>query len=231
MGLFRPYERKTGTDQERPHKRTRLVPDDKPERSPKTKKATPSSPAAEAEVAVEVPAASAPSRTKVKRRQPVRKSEPTMTRKQAEAARMERLHPNLSPAEQRKADRAARSKTRLDAWDRVEASPERVLARDFVDARWTITEFMMPMMLVVMAGMIFTINNLVLSTVISLLLWVLLLFSLINTWVMWRSFKKLLARRVPNANTRGLMMYMFNRSLMIRRFRRPAPRINQGDSI
>ena len=31
------------------------------------------------------------------------------TRKQAQAARMERLHPTLTPKEQRKADRAARS--------------------------------------------------------------------------------------------------------------------------
>ncbi|RRD06607.1 DUF3043 domain-containing protein [Arachnia propionica] len=226
VGLFRPYERKTTTEQERPHKRTRLVPDAKPQRAPRTS-STSTSPA----TPTESEARTAPSRTKVTRRQPVRKTEPTLTRKQAEAARMERLHPNLSPAEQRKANREARAKARFEAWDKIEASPERVLARDFVDTRWTITEFMLPLMLVAMAGMIFTITDAMVSFIISIVLWVLLFLSLINTWVMWRSFKKVLAQRVPNAITRGLMMYMFNRSLMIRRFRRPGPRINRGDAI
>lgn len=225
MGLFRPYERKTTTEQERPHRRTRLVPEKEPARPVGAKeKKQEKAPTAETDPA-------STGKTQVTRRTPVRKSQPTLTRKQAEAARMERLHPNLSPAEQRKADRAARSKARIDAWDKLEASPERVLARDYVDTRWTITEFMMPMMLVVMASMIFTLNNLVLSSIISVSLWVLLLFSLINTWLMWRSFKKLLAQRVPNANPRGLLMYMFNRALMIRRFRRPGPRINRGDPV
>ncbi|MDO5067366.1 MAG: DUF3043 domain-containing protein [Propionibacteriaceae bacterium] len=227
MGLFRPYERKTTTGQESPSKRTRLVPDDKPQRPAKQKDA----PSGAGVEQIDQGETTSASRTKVKRRQPVRKSEPTMTRKQAEAARMERLHPNLSPAEQRKADREARAKARLEAWDKVEASPERVLARDYVDTRWTITEFMMPVMILAMAVMIFTITDPVMSFSVSVVLWVLLFCSLINTWVMWRGFKKVLAQRVPNANTRGLMMYMFNRSLMIRRFRRPGPRINRGDAI
>ena len=62
-------------------------------------------------------------------------------------------------------------------------------------------------------------------------LWVLLGFTLINVGIMWRGFKKLLAERYPDASTRGLLVYMFNRSLMIRRFRQPAARINRGDAI
>ncbi|RRD50968.1 DUF3043 domain-containing protein [Arachnia propionica] len=226
MGLFHPYERKTDTTEDRPRKeRTRLVPkDDRKER----KAAEPSSKEA---TTPETRTEETSSKVTVKRRQPARKNQPTMTRKQAEAARMERLHPNLSPKEQRKADREARSKARMEAWDRIEASPERTLARDYVDARWTITEFMMPAMLVVMAGVMLTMSNVLLSSYIALLLWVLLLLSFINTFFMWRSFKKLLAERVPRANKRGLLMYMFNRALMIRRFRRPSPRINRGDPV
>ena len=37
--------------------------------------------------------------------------------------------------------------------------------------------------------------------------------------------------RSPEASTRGLLMYMFNRSLMIRRFRQPTPRIKRGEAI
>ncbi len=211
MGLFRPYERKT--DDGSKTERTRLVPEAKAKAKTATK------------------TVEAPEKVKVTRRAHAPKSEPTMTRKQAEAARMERLHPNLSPAEQRKADRAARAKARMEAWDKVEASPERVLARDFIDTRWTVTEFMLPAMLVIMAGTMATINNIRLSTYIGLLLWVVLIMSFINTWIIWRSFKRLLAQRHPNAGTRGLLMYMYNRALMIRRFRRPAPRINRGEAV
>ena len=69
------------------------------------------------------------------------------------------------------------------------------------------------------------------STYIALGLWVLLGLSFINTAVMWINFKKVLAERVPGASKRGLLMYMFNRSLMIRRFRRPPPRVVRGASI
>ena len=62
-------------------------------------------------------------------------------------------------------------------------------------------------------------------------LWLMLGLSLINTAVMWNGFKKVLAEKVPDAPRRGLLMYMFNRSLMIRRFRRPAPRVVRGASI
>lgn len=237
VALFRPYERKTEDGERAPRQRTRLVPEDATKNKKKPAASRPDSPektAAESQPTSQATTSTktAPSgKVKVVRRQPVRKSKPTMSRKQAEAARMERLHPNLSPKEQRKADREARAKSRVEAWDRVEASEERTLARDFVDARWTITEFLMPGMLVIMAAGMALVNYPVLSTMVMLSLWVLLILSLINTWIMWRSFKRLLLQRHPRAELRGLLMYMYNRSLMIRRFRRPTPRIKRGEAI
>lgn len=245
VALFRPYERKTDQPGRKPYQRTRLV----PEPDQKTGTTVPESETAVPEEKKEqgggdrktretalgtgtpdkTPAESG--KVKVTRRQPVRKSEPTLTRKQAEAARMQRLHPNLSPKEQRKADREAQAKARVEAWDKVEASPERVLARDYVDTRWTITEFMFPAMILIMAGTMATAQWPLISVSIGLGLWVMLILSFINTWFIWRGFKKLLLQRVPKANLRGLLMYMFNRSLMIRRFRRPTPRINRGEKI
>ena len=144
---------------------------------------------------------------------------------------MERLHPTLTPKEQRKADAQAKSRARNEAWERVEKSPERQLLRDYVDTRWTVAEFMLPAMILVMAAVMVTMNNVVLSSWISMSLWVLLGFTFINVGIMWRGFKKLLAERHPEASTRGLLMYMFNRSLMIRRFRQPTPRIKRGEAI
>ena len=245
VALFRPYERKTDQPGRKPYQRTRLV----PEPDQKTGTTVPESETTVPEEKKEqgggarkpqetAPGTGTPDKTptesgkvKVTRRQPVRKSEPTLTRKQAEAARMQRLHPNLSPKEQRKADREAQAKARVEAWDKVEASPERVLARDYVDTRWTITEFMFPAMILIMAGTMATAQWPLISVSIGLGLWVMLILSFINTWFIWRGFKKLLLQRVPKANLRGLLMYMFNRSLMIRRFRRPTPRINRGEKI
>lgn len=218
VALFRPYERNdksSSTD----HISTL---------TPKGEKAAAKAsgkPAAAAEPAVDTAATAAP-------KQVVRKKEgATPTRRAAEAARMERLHPTLTPKEQRKADAQSKSRARNEAWERVEKSPERQLLRDYVDTRWTVAEFMLPAMILVMAGVMVTMNNVVVSSWISMSLWVLLGFTLINVGIMWRGFKKLLAERYPDASTRGLLVYMFNRSLMIRRFRQPAARINRGDAI
>lgn len=144
---------------------------------------------------------------------------------------MERLHPTLTPKQQRKADARARQEARMDAWERTENSPARQLVRDYVDTRWTVAEFMLPAMILVMAGVMITMGDPVLSSTIAMGLWVLLLITIINVWIMWRGFKKLLAERHPNEPTRGLLVYMFNRSLMIRRFRQPGPRVKRGDPI
>ncbi|RMB59637.1 DUF3043 domain-containing protein [Tessaracoccus antarcticus] len=227
VGLFRPYERKAadapGTaPQEKATGSSRIS-----SLTPKGEKravATATSPAT-------APTVEAPAGPRVVTRTPQKKEGATPTRRQAEADRMQRLHPNLSKSEQRRADRDSRYKSRVDTWDKVENSPERTLLRDYIDVRWTITEFMLPAMLVLMAGVAATTRWLGVSTYLALGLWVLLGLSFINTAVMWSGFKKVLAQRVPNASKRGLLMYMFNRSLMIRRFRRPGPRVARGASI
>lgn len=215
MGLFRPYERSssTPTQKEEGSRRSSLIP------SSKTPVPAPTP---------ETPVDEAPTRTTVTRG-PRIKDAPTKTRRQAEAERMERLHPSLTPKQQRKADRQARADARMEAMDRAELSPERVLLRDFVDSRWTINEFVLPGMILIMAATMVTISNVVLSSWVALGLWVLMIMAFINTAFMWRSYKKLLAERLPGTPTRGLLMYMFNRALMIRRFRRPAPRIARGE--
>jgi cation transport ATPase len=146
---------------------------------------------------------------------------------------MERLHPTLTPKEQRKADRAARSAARGEAWERTERSPERQLARNFVDTRWTVAEFLMPVMILVMAGSMITLSMglVAASNVILLSIWVLFAAAVIQTWFLWRGFKRLLAERHPNASTQGLMMYLLNRSMMLRRFRQPSPVIKRGDTF
>lgn len=211
MGLFRPYERTDKSDR----KRTSTVPTKAPAA------ATPEAAPATIEE---------PKSDKIVVRRGEKKGR-TPTRREAEAARMERLHPSLSPKERRRAEREAKYKAQQETWDRIERSPERVLLRDFVDTRWTVAEFLMPLMILIMALMMVFMSNVVVSFYISMGLWVVFIIAMINIWIMWRQFKKLLAERVPNATRKGLLMYMVNRAMMIRRFRRPSPRIKRGDPI
>lgn len=215
MGLFRPYER---TDKST-RARTSTVPE-KVKKAPDANAATPTE--------TQEPTSTTSGKKVIRRGE---KTGPTPTRKEAEAARMERLHPNLSKKERKKAEREARYKAQTEAWERVEKSPERTLLRDFVDTRWTLAEFMMPFMLIILAAMFVFMSNIEVTTIIAFLLWGFFFATLINIFIMWRSFKKLLAERVPNAHTKGLLMYMMNRAIMIRRFRRPLPRIKRGDPI
>ncbi|MFT3889266.1 MAG: DUF3043 domain-containing protein [Arachnia sp.] len=220
MGLFRPYERKESTSGDQISALT-----------PKGQKAEEKARKAESRPAADVEAP-APGPTVVTR-VPRKKDAPTPTRRQAQAARMERLHPTLTPKEQRKADRAARSQSRNEAWDRTERSQERQLVRNFVDTRWTVAEFLMPVMILVMAGSMITLSmgQIGLSNIILLSIWVLFVAAVIQTFFMWRALKRLLDERVPQASKQGLMMYMLNRSMMLRRFRQPSPVIKRGDTF
>ena len=54
--------------------------------------------------------------------------------------------------------------------------------------------------------------------------------SLLDGYMMWRGFKKVLAERLPKVSPKGLLMYGMNRMIQIRRFRMPAPRIKRGEA-
>ncbi len=232
MGLFRPYERKapdaidpTQGDQS-PSAGGRISSLTPKGEKRSTKRESDSQP-----VSAPSPVEATARNPQVVTRTPQKKQGATPTRKQAEAERMQRLHPSLSKADQRRANRDSRYRARVDSWDKVEGSPERTLVRDYVDVRWTITEFLLPVMLLLMVSVVATSAWPAVSFYVGTGLWLMLGLSIINTAVMWNGFKKVLAERVPNAPRRGLLMYMFNRALMIRRFRRPGPRVVRGASI
>lgn len=229
MGLFRPYERKAADAPSDPQHQENKTGSRISSLTPKGEQRAQRHGASVAEAPAPVVESSPSSR--IVTRTPQKKQGATPTRRQAEADRMQRLHPSLSKSDQRKANRDSKYKTRVDSWDKVENAPERVLLRDYVDVRWTVTEFMLPVMLLLMAGVVGLSAWPSLTFYPAAGLWLMMGMSFINTGIMWAGFKKVLAEKVPNANKRGLLMYMFNRSLMIRRFRRPTPRVVRGASI
>lgn len=207
MGLFRPYER---TETGAKAKPTSLTPKDEvaaPKQAPQAK--------------AEQPPASAPGE---------KKSVPTPTRKAAEAARMERLHPTTTKREARKKARLASRAQSEHNWQQLERSSERALLRDFVDSRWTLVEFMLPSMLVFLAVTMLSTYAPQYAIYVTAVLWLFLILAVLNVVVLWRKFKAELAARIPKASARGLLMYLINRAMMIRRFRQPRPRISRGDS-
>ena len=163
-------------------------------------------------------------------RQTPKKDRPTPTRAEAEAARKARVNPPLTPKEAKARLREQNRVARTRAFDEAENEPTRVLLRDYIDARWSITEFLMPVMILLAALSIGFGRYLLAQQVFSLAMVALFAAWIINVALVWRGFKKQARERLSSPQFRGLLMYANNRMLQIRRFRRPTPRINRGDS-
>lgn len=103
----------------------------------------------------------------------------------------------------------------------------RKFARDFIDSRFNIAEFFLPMAVVI----------LVLSMVqvpalqnIALLLWLIVIVLIVlDSAVTGFRLKKRLAERFPDDNKRGAVAYALMRSLQMRRLRLPKPQVKRGE--
>ena len=78
---------------------------------------------------------------------PAKKDAPTPSRREAEAARRERLNPTPSKKEMRVRERTARAQLRDERFTKAEAEPGKVLVRDYVDAHRGIAQWAMPLLL------------------------------------------------------------------------------------
>jgi hypothetical protein len=158
-----------------------------------------------------------------------KKDRPTPSRKEAEAARRQRVNRTLTPKEAKRLNSQQSREQRMRAVNAREAAPEKALMRDYVDARFSLGEFLLPSLVVILAASFLTTVYRNASAITTLLMYVFILLVLLDSSLMWRGFKRVLAERLPGASTRGLLMYGVNRSIQIRRFRLPAPRLKRGD--
>jgi hypothetical protein len=160
-----------------------------------------------------------------------KKAGPTPSRKEAEAARRQRVTRTLSKKEAR-AEATRQSRTqRLRAVSAREAAPEKALMRDYIDARRSLGEFLLPSLVIILAASFLNTVWPGVTLLSTLAMYLFILLVLVDCFLMWRGFKKVLARRMPNASTRGLAMYGMNRAIQIRRFRMPPPRIKRGEAF
>ena len=160
-----------------------------------------------------------------------KKDRPTPTRKEAEAARRQRVTRTLSKKEAR-AESSRRSRAeRMKAVNAREAAPEKALLRDYIDARFNLGEFLLPSLVVILALTFLSQTVPRVSVISTGVMYLFMLGVIADSALMWRGFKKLLATRLPKASAKGLLMYGVNRAIQIRRFRMPAPRVKRGQSF
>ena len=114
----------------------------------------------------------------------------------------------------------------LPARDR---GPVRRYVRDYVDARRNLAGLFVPAALPLMA--ISLVGVPLLRFVGTLALYLFVLAMIVDSLLMARSIRKVVATRFPGESAKGLGFYAFSRAMMLRRSRMPAPRVSRGAKV
>lgn len=158
-----------------------------------------------------------------------RKPGPTPSRKEAEAARRQRVTQTYSKRESRALSSRQNRSDRMKALAARDNTPEKSLMRNHVDARFSLGEVLLPALVLILATSF--LNQIVPRAAVigTVVMYVYVLGVLFDLFLMWRSYKKVLAARLPGSSTRGLLFYGANRAIQIRRFRIPPPQVKRGE--
>ncbi|MFD4612030.1 DUF3043 domain-containing protein [Streptomyces sp. NPDC058440] len=145
----------------------------------------------------------------------------SMTRK--DAAKRQREERRVQLERQRQA-LASGDERYLPARDK---GPVRRFARGFVDSRFNIAEFFLPMAVVILVLSMIRVPAL---QNIALLLWlVVIALIVLDSAVSGFRLRKRLSERFPDQNKRGAVAYALMRSLQMRRLRLPKPQVKRGE--
>jgi hypothetical protein len=168
------------------------------------------------------------------------KGRPTPKRKTSEALNKRPLVPSDRKAAGKSARVAARTQrdreyTAMQTGDErflpaKDKGPVRRYVRDYVDARWNLGEFFLPIAMVfVLMTFLFSKNQAV-SVVVIMTLYVVVLVTITDAYLMWRKLKKtLFVKFGEQAFLKGLAMYAVMRAFQIRRARLPKPQVKHGE--
>ncbi|AYN36100.1 DUF3043 domain-containing protein [Streptomyces albus] len=105
--------------------------------------------------------------------------------------------------------------------------PVRRFARDFVDSRFCVAEFFLPMAVVILVLSMIRVPQLQNS---ALLLWLaVIVLIVIDSVVLVFRLRKQLAERFPDKPRRGAVPYALMRTLQMRRLRMPKPQVKRGE--
>jgi hypothetical protein len=105
--------------------------------------------------------------------------------------------------------------------------PVRKFARDFVDSRFNVAEFFLPLAVVILVLSVVRVPRV---QTIALLLWlVVIVLIVLDSIVSVFRLRKQLGERFPDQNKRGAIAYALMRSLQMRRLRLPKPQVKRGE--
>ncbi|HET7305529.1 MAG TPA: DUF3043 domain-containing protein [Segeticoccus sp.] len=168
------------------------------------------------------------------------KNRPTPKRRDQEAARKRPLVPDRKSAAGKAATKEARAQARQDRMKQREAmmrgderampprdrGPIKRYIRDMVDKRWNLGEFLLPVMVVVLA--LSFIRQPWAMTTVYIVVYGLVIVAVVDSYLLWRRIRKGVQHRFREAPPRGSAMYAIMRSFQMRRSRIPRPGIERG---
>ncbi|UBI41246.1 DUF3043 domain-containing protein [Streptomyces mobaraensis] len=166
------------------------------------------------------------------------KGRPTPKRSEAAAQRRSLAS---TPANRKEAAKRQRETRRADMARQREAlangderflpardkGPVRRFARDFVDSRFTVMEFFLPLAVVILVMSMF--NRGKFQQYVLLAWMVVILVIVLNSVVLAVGLRKGLKERFAGESTRGAVPYALMRSLQMRRLRLPKPKVARGE--
>ena len=174
-----------------------------------------------------------PGQTQSKGRPTPKRSEAERRRRQPYSAPADRKAASQQSRDRDRASRARRNEAmrRGENWalPRKDQGPVRALARDYVDARRSVSEYYM-FGVVVLVVLLF-LPALRKSAVIDYAVLVILAVIVIESIFVSGRVIKLAQQRFPGESTRGLRMYVAIRNTQFRRLRMPAPRVKPGAKV
>jgi hypothetical protein len=172
------------------------------------------------------------------------KGRATPSRKQAEAARKKQMKVPVSRKDQAKRDRAARESMRLKQREALKTGEEKYLpgrdrgpgrrfARDYVDRRRNVAEYLVMYLVVILAlGFVASGTNQTWAASASVLSYPLIIVGVvIDEFLMVRGLRRELASRFDSKDTGGAVGYAVLRTMQLRRMRLPKPQLGHGDPL
>ena len=168
-----------------------------------------------------------------------KKGKPTPKRKQQEAAHKRPLVMDMKTDAKAKRERARAQREKEYAAMRGgnvrdlpvnHQGPARRFARDFIDSRLTIGEFMLPVSMLAFIAMWFGGAYEALVNVVALVFMVTLVGLLVEAVVLLRKMKRLAVEKFGDKNVpTGYTFYGLTRLLQFRRLRMPRARVKIGE--
>ncbi|MFF4754818.1 DUF3043 domain-containing protein [Streptomyces sp. NPDC002514] len=105
--------------------------------------------------------------------------------------------------------------------------PVRKFARQWVDSRFNVAEFFLPLAVVIL---VLSVVRVPMLQSIALLLWlVVIVLIVLDAAFSGFRLRKRLGERFPDQNRRGAVAYALMRSLQMRRMRLPKPQVKRGE--